>query len=120
VTIVEQATYVLTRCLPMLRAVLSHTYTTLGRLRRHPTKSSLSYLPTDSDGDDHSNLEIVAEELWLQKTLDLVVPTKGNKFVEQLGVCLRSCLQLEIYNKYHLKPRTDLSTTRKAWVVNKR
>jgi len=77
-------------------------------------------LPTDSDGDDHSNLEIVAEELWLQKTLDLVVPTKGNKFVEQLGVCLRSCLQLEIYNKYHLKPRTDLSTTRKAWVVNKR
>jgi len=43
-------------------------------------------LPTDFDGDDHSNLGIVAEELWLQKTLDLVVPAKGNKFVEQLEV----------------------------------
>ena len=81
----RQATYVVTRCVPIMtlrRAVLSHTFTTLSRLRRHPTKVSLRFADRFC-GDDRSNLVIVAEELWLQKTLALVVPTQATRFAER-------------------------------------
>jgi hypothetical protein len=54
-------------------------------------------LPTDSDDEDRSNLVIVAQELWLQKTLDLVVPTQGDKFAVQPDGHVRSGLEFELY-----------------------
>jgi hypothetical protein len=61
----EISTRVVSRCVPMLtlHGPYKATFAALGRLRRHPKVSS--DFPTDFVDDDHSDLVIVAGELWL-------------------------------------------------------